>query len=374
MNESAAAAYRHAVVQGRFDRTQVAAALGITESAAADIEETLLSVHLLRRNPSSADTPTPVSPDVAAVSLVGPAEAEIRDLQQQVAQARSGLLALLPDYFESRRRRRGTEAFDVIHDRRDLQAVLDDHGARCRSELLTAQPGGSRRAGALEEAQPLAIERLRRGVRLKHLYQHTVRSDPATTDYVRAVTAAGATVRTTDELIDRMIIYDREVVFLPEQQLEDGPPGAVVIREPALVAFLCRVYDHIWSGAMPFVPDAQEDPNITDELKRAVVRLMAQGHKDEVVARRLGMSLRTCRRHIAQIMEELDSSSRFQAGVNVMLHGLLDAPSAGTSGADGSGATSGFPWDQPGSATSGTAHRRVAGSPGYVGYAADDPA
>ena len=51
---------------------------------------------------------------------------------------------------------------------------------------------------------------------------------------------------------------------------------------------------------------------------------MAQGHKDELVARRLGMSVRTCRRYISEIMEQVESSSRFQAGVNVALARLLD--------------------------------------------------
>lgn len=36
--------------------------------------------------------------------------------------------------------------------------------------------------------------------------------------------------------------------------------------------------------------------------------------KDEMIARRLGMSLRTCRKHIAESMETLGASSRFQAG------------------------------------------------------------
>jgi len=329
LDDRSASAYEHAVLLGRFVRSEVTQALGLSEEAVAETEQTLLRLRLLRPVPGRPDLLTPVSPNAAAADLVGPVEHEIRDLQQQVSTARNGVLALLPAYFESRRRRNKAEAFDVISDRATLQATLDEYGARCRTEMLTAQPGGTRRAGALEEARPLALERLHRGVHLKHLYQHTVRSDIATTAYVRAVTAAGADVSTTDELIDRMIIYDREVVFLPEQPLEDEPGGAVVVREPTLVAFLCKVYDYLWTGAVPFVPDVEEDAAIADDLKRAIVRLMAQGHKDEMVARRLGMSVRTCRRHIARIMEEMQSTSRFQAGVNVMLHGLLDAPTAG---------------------------------------------
>lgn len=50
---------------------------------------------------------------------------------------------------------------------------------------------------------------------------------------------------------------------------------------------------------------------------------MTKGYKDEMVARRLGMSVRTCRRHIAEITEQLEATSRFQAGYNAARQELL---------------------------------------------------
>jgi DNA-binding NarL/FixJ family response regulator len=90
------------------------------------------------------------------------------------------------------------------------------------------------------------------------------------------------------------------------------------------VSFLCAVFDHLWEGATPFAVDSQKAPTTTDDLKQSIIRLMAKGYKDEMVARRLGMSVRTCRRHIAEITEELEATSRFQAGFNVAMSGILD--------------------------------------------------
>ncbi|MDH6543469.1 hypothetical protein M2167_006022 [Streptomyces sp. SPB4] len=325
LDDASASAYQHAVLLGRFVRAEIASALRMTEQETARVAEALTTLRLLRPMPGRPDALVPVSPDAAAADLVGPAEAEIREMQQAVTSVKTQMLGLLPAYFETRRRRNQAEAFDVISDVGVLQSMLDEWGTRCRSELLTSQPGGSRRPGAMEKALPLTLDRLHRGVHIRHLYQHTVRSDLATTDYVRAITAEGADVRTTDELVDRMLIYDREVAFLPEQLVEGRSPGAIVVREPTLVAFLCKVYDHMWAGAAPFTPGEEDAADIADDLKRSIIRLMAQGHKDEMVARRLGMSVRTCRRHIARIMEEMESTSRFQTGVNVALYGLLDA-------------------------------------------------
>ncbi|MGN5635225.1 hypothetical protein [Streptomyces sp. AC154] len=302
----------------------MATTLGVSPGMATDIETRLTALSLLRPMPGEAGLLVPVSPDAAVADLVGPAEGQIRDLQRAVKLVRQEMSTLRTTYFEGRQQRNQAEAFDVISDVDALQALLDEQGERCRTEMLTAQPGGARPPGLLANARPKAVERLKRGVRIRHLYQHTARSDLATTAYVQAVTSHGAEVRTTDELIDRIVIYDREVAFLPEQQVDGRQPGAVVVREPTLLAFLCRVYEHLWAGATRFAPGAEEAEEITDDLKRSIIRLMAQGYKDELVARRLGMSVRTCRRYISQIMLSVDATSRFQAGVNIALMGLLD--------------------------------------------------
>ncbi|WP_308081551.1 hypothetical protein [Streptomyces sp. NK15101] len=58
---------------------------------------------------------------------------------------------------------------------------------------------------------------------------------------------------------------------------------------------------------------------------RALVGLLAEGAKDEVTARRTGMSLRTCRRHIACPHEELGAESRFRGGALAERAGLTGA-------------------------------------------------
>lgn len=48
--------------------------------------------------------------------------------------------------------------------------------------------------------------------------------------------------------------------------------------------------------------------------RQAVLTAMARGLKDEAVAREVGTSVRTVRRHIAEYMTEVGAASRFQAG------------------------------------------------------------
>lgn len=331
LNERDISSYREAVHAGRYVLEDIAAATQLTLEEVTRAGHNLRLLRLLRPMPGEPDVLAPVSPDAAVVDLVGPSEQQIRELQQSVSEARSSLLALLPAYFESRKRRNSVEAFDLIRDISVLESMLEDCGTRCRNEILTVQPGGPRPHNLLEDARRRTLERLGRGLQVKHIYQHTVRGDLTTTAYIRDVTAAGAEVRTTDQVIDRMVIYDREIVFLPEQGVVDREPGAIVVREPTLVAFLCRLYDHLWAKATTYEPDADDTTDVSDDVKRAIIKLMSEGHKDELVARRMGMSVRTCRRHFSKIMDELGSTSRFQAGVICALSGILDEDVAHTS-------------------------------------------
>ncbi|WP_297739495.1 hypothetical protein [uncultured Tessaracoccus sp.] len=53
-----------------------------------------------------------------------------------------------------------------------------------------------------------------------------------------------------------------------------------------------------------------------EELSRdTLIEMLSEGNTDAVSARKLGMSERQFRRHVSNLMQELGSSSRFQAGI-----------------------------------------------------------
>ncbi|WP_330315431.1 LuxR C-terminal-related transcriptional regulator (plasmid) [Streptomyces sp. NBC_00523] len=62
-------------------------------------------------------------------------------------------------------------------------------------------------------------------------------------------------------------------------------------------------------------------------MKLAIVRMLIQGLEDRAIARRMGISLRTCQRDVSDIMDTIGARSRLQAGfINEMgLH--LKVPS-----------------------------------------------
>ncbi|MFF8380893.1 LuxR C-terminal-related transcriptional regulator [Streptomyces sp. NPDC015661] len=274
----------------------------------------LLDMGLLRRTPERAVLP--VAPDEAVQRTLGPLEREMRARRQHMERTREQLMAFMPLY-ESHLLRlthlRQAEYVELLTDLRAVREAITELGRTCEREVMTAQPGGGRRAEVLEEAVARDEELLRRGVRMRVLYQHTARFSSGTCAYVERVGRLGAQVRTLDDEFPRMLVFDRATAVIP---VPDDPHAAVLIREPHVVAFMVGAYERLWLEALPFETewDRQTIMDISDELKQTIVRLLTEGLTDAAIARRLGLSVRSCRRHVADVMTALGAESRFQAG------------------------------------------------------------
>lgn len=322
LSEATVAVYLQALHDGEFRWEAAAGATGLTGEALTRCRDELLAYRLLAPASGSDERFIPVNPEVAAARVVAPVEETIRSYRQAADTTTERLLQLMPAY-RDHMSNSGSGRLEMIHDPADVQVLVNRAVDDCTKEMMTVQPGGKRDPAALQTALPRDLATVNRGVRVQMIYQHTTRTQLSVRSYVSAMIEAGAQVRTTDQLSERMFIFDREIAFIPERSAPDRPPGAMVVRAPVLVSFLCALFDQFWDDSIPFIPDGPGYQNVSDDLRRAIVALLAQGLKDEVVAKRLGMSVRTCRRHIASLMQELGAESRFEAGVKAAELGLL---------------------------------------------------
>ncbi|WP_165983842.1 LuxR family transcriptional regulator [Streptomyces sp. YIM 98790] len=310
---------------GEVDSGAAAQVLEMGHQELDDALAVLARLRLVRRLPESPRRYSPVPPESALAELVTPRELALRRQLAETERLRDELTLLAPVYAEARRVDQPRPPLQEVRELETVVGLISDASLRCREEVRTCQPGGGRAPKLLEQAYARDRDMLQRGVRMRTLYQHTARHHPATQEYVRRMTGEGAEVRTLSELFGRMIAFDREVLFLPHQS---DVNAAIVVRDPSTVGYLCAVFDHAWSLATPYSP-AWSESAAREDVKSAIIRLLAQGMKDEVVARRLGMSLRTCRKHIAEIMEQLGAYSRFQAGYLARVQGVYEGRAGG---------------------------------------------
>ncbi|MGW6412506.1 LuxR C-terminal-related transcriptional regulator [Streptomyces vinaceus] len=320
LQNSDIAVYAWVLEHGTVSVDAVAARTGARHEDTAAAVERLLRLRLLQRHPGEPTSVFAVAPETAAAQLAAPVEAEILQQQQKLCGIRQELLRAAPAY-DSRRSASG--AVEVLENLHVVREALAHAAERCREEIIASQPGGGARVSeAMEEALVRDRVILERGVRMRTLYHHTARFNGPSQAYVAAASVLGGEYRTAHELFGRLIVFDRETAFIPVQ---DGSWGAVVIREPSTVNYLCEIFEQTWDRATPFTAAVgQQLETVAREIHETIVRLLAAGLKDEAIARRLGMSLRTARRHIADIMGELGAESRFQAGVRAAAQGLLD--------------------------------------------------
>lgn len=148
---------------------------------------------------------------------------------------------------------------------------------------------------------------------------------------VRALTEARATlnhrvekgevIRVLPTVPTRMFIIGTTHAVLPEPLGQVDEPRSL-IRQPGLVKALTYWFEALWDRAAP-VSALTGEAEPRSDMQRFLVQQLASGSQDEQIARRLGVSLRTVRRRVADLMIELGAESRFQAGVEAARRGWL---------------------------------------------------
>jgi DNA-binding CsgD family transcriptional regulator len=131
---------------------------------------------------------------------------------------------------------------------------------------------------------------------------------------------AGEEVRLLPEVPTRLLVIGRTHAVLPEP-LGDAAMPRILVRQRGIVEALRLLFDRLWEQASPVAE--YERGAKGDEVRRQLLHQLASGAQDEQIARRLGMSLRTVRRRVAEVMAELGADSRFQAGVEAARRGWL---------------------------------------------------
>ncbi|AWZ03737.1 MULTISPECIES: LuxR C-terminal-related transcriptional regulator [unclassified Streptomyces] len=278
---------------------------------AADVEEAadaLGDLGLLSKCPDTGIyTPYPV--DHARIKVLNPAQHGLNEIQAFIDHLRGDLdeLTLKTEHLED------DNSLEVIPGVHDVRQLINGLAEGCRAEVLTSQPGGARDEGVLDESLERTERLLRRGVRMRTLYQHTARFSPVTMSFVERFTPLGAEVCTLAGGFPRCIVFDREVAILP---LMDGSHGAAVSRNRHLVSFIAEAFERAWSAGEKFVPETDRPARaaITSDIQQTIVSLLIQGESDNRIAHVVGISLRNCQRHIANIMKSIGARNRLHAG------------------------------------------------------------
>ncbi|HEX6498616.1 MAG TPA: hypothetical protein VF054_06240 [Micromonosporaceae bacterium] len=304
--------YYYAASKGAIESVGSAAAdLGIEAHHVLAAVTQLVELHLLRPDSETGHRLIPIDPEQAAAMLISPIEREIYKRREMIDRLRQRIDVITQPH--TRGGRAATGAIERLSGVVEISGLLKLASDVCRDEVLILRSSQDN-AEQFDELIEPCYGVLDRNVAVRVICPHRSRADFASRARTKRLVDAGAAVRTISQSPQAAVVFDRSHAVL-FGVTDDGEPTARRVRDDKVVRFLVDLFNQLWDNAKPFNSAEPGYAEVVDDLQQAIVRLMAQGHTDEVVARKLGMSVRTCRRHIAALLRNLDSVSRFQAGV-----------------------------------------------------------
>ncbi|MFE4973494.1 LuxR C-terminal-related transcriptional regulator [Kitasatospora sp. NPDC056651] len=194
--------------------------------------------------------------------------------------------------------------------------LLDGLGVlagRAVREVLLVLPSAPLDPRLRARLELLGAELVDRGVRVRALGPENL-DDPACGGSAIRMAALGVELLAVPQPPLWMAVADRDAAIVPTDPLVEQA-GWVFLRGVAPVTACRLLFEQLWDQGRELnhggEPERGPGP---DRREREVLRLLDEGLTDAAIAARTGLSVRTNRRTIADLMTRLGARSRFQAG------------------------------------------------------------
>ncbi|MGC4893484.1 LuxR C-terminal-related transcriptional regulator [Micromonospora sp. DT31] len=297
-----------------WDVDDLVTGLDMPETAVHDALTALADHAMILPSSNRPGSLRAVNPQLGLLVLLDQAEQRTVAEQARIQATRASVLA---------RRREGhheREEIVRLNGVDELQDRLSEHARTAAESVLMLTGGPTIPPQIRDSGGALSRMALARGVTIRHIYQETVLQDPASCAYAQDMAEYGEESRVLPGAPVRMTLVDRRIALLPIESHVGR--GAVEIRSVRLVSALCLLFDLLWEKSVPLSRWAGNVEGLTRQAS-AILRLLRHGRTDEAIGRQLGLSERTVRRTVADLMKRLDAESRFQAGVEAALRGWI---------------------------------------------------
>lgn len=227
--------------------------------------------------------------------------------------------------YELFREKQSAAGTTVVTGRERVSEVLEEVTSFASREIISMHPGSTPSRQMLQEGMRRNRQVLDQGVSMTCIHLLSMHRVPYADRHLKELQDAGVRLRLMPTLPFRMIIVDSSVAMVPAP---DDPTSMalLIVRDPHTVRLLLQLFNFCWVSAVPRTDTPCEESSVGElsTQQQAVLRLLATGRTDEGISRELGISTRTLRRVMADLMSRLGVTSRFEAGVESQMRGLLN--------------------------------------------------
>lgn len=319
LDETDESVYRYDVRRPGRAPGQVARSTGLSEETVQASRKRLIAGGLLRDEQAGGVAPTPNGPAMIAERLRDELDSEYAHRRREVGLLQAEMTRLVNDQLLAGPH---GSAPDIDRLPSSEAAAVRVHELLCiaRNDVVHAEPDHAAEPGDFELMRPAKIKAAERGVNVRIIYPPTTLASPKIQHAVDDELRAGISVRTAAVPATKLTIVDHSVAVLVDRRGSRGDQ-TMILRDSLLVHALIQLFETTWTharDAMVALPrpehgdDRSAELNIDDHL---LLQLLGEGMKDELIAKQLGVSVRTIRRKISGLLNRLNACSRFQAGV-----------------------------------------------------------
>ncbi|MGC5582752.1 LuxR C-terminal-related transcriptional regulator [Ornithinimicrobium sp. W1665] len=176
---------------------------------------------------------------------------------------------------------------------------------------------------------------VRDGVAVRLVLNSSLLGDPDALAYADRARELGHEVRVANGVPFSVLMTDDTDVLVDLSRHAPDGDGSFEAHRTSWVQALTRLFVEIWDLSTPYgtvlnaglvgegARSAGRGRLPLEEKDARVLALLATGASDKVIARQLGVSVRTVERRVRYLMEHLGTGTRFQAGVQAVRRGWV---------------------------------------------------
>ncbi|MFD3481857.1 helix-turn-helix transcriptional regulator [Streptomyces sp. NPDC058665] len=258
-----------------------------------------------------------VSPADPGVALARLTDARLNALHEELR-----LVMQARDLVDGLRAEQGSrlppvQGIEQLEGLTEIRNRIDDLAFFARDEILSVEPYTKLSPENIERSRPLDLRCLRRGVRIRNVVHTAALDDLPTHEYLRELVKRGAHIRVAENITERILVYDGRTALVPVDP-QNTARGALLAHKSGLVANIIALFEKIWAQADDLLAVKEETADAVgglSEIEQQVLISMCTVGKDEAGARDLGISVRTYRRHVADLLQALGAASRAQGAL-----------------------------------------------------------
>lgn len=310
--------YQLLVTHGPLSLDGVIAAGDVKPDASQQALEMLLSKGLIRQLAGPEHEFVAAPPEHAVEVLIAEQMSALHGVRAGVAELVSRSRRVAGDLD-------ATELIEVVAGEGAIRQMFLQMLRGARTEFV----GFDRPPYAVDPAESLtgALPRVSRsGVTTRTVYDRMLLDDPMHVRRIIQDVEAGEQVRVATVPL-KLIIVDRERAMLPLVHADaQTPEAAVIVRKSVMLDSLIALFETVWENSVECRISSEAGLTLggTSETDlRTIAHLLALGMSDVAIGRHLEISVRTVRRRIKDLMDELRVDSRLLLGVRLAQRGWV---------------------------------------------------